>query len=145
MTCSKHRTEELRQRGFRMTSQRQLILQTLDEAGDHLSPSEIFSRVHASIPGLTGTTIYRTLDFLVKNEMINPAQTAGGHLVYEISRDDHHHLICRQCGREVQVEHAWLRNAREQIEEQTGFQLSLSHLTFQGICPECLGLQAKEL
>lgn len=137
MSCTKHRTEELRQRGFRMTSQRQIILQTLHEAGGHLSPSEIFLRVHPAMPGLTGATIYRTLDFLVKNEMINPAQTAGGHLVYEISGDDHHHLVCRLCGRELQVEHAWLRNTCKKIEEQTGFRLSINHLTFQGICPHC--------
>lgn len=126
-----------------MTSQRQLILQTLDEAGGHLSPAEVFSRVRSFIPGLTSATIYRTLDFLVKNEMINPSHTAGGHLVYELSRDDHHHLVCRMCGRDVQVENAWLRITHEQIEEKTGFQLAMSHLTFQGICPECLDLAAK--
>lgn len=138
MTCSFHRTAELRQRGFRMTPQRQAILRTLDETGGHLSPSDIFNQVRESLPGLTEATVYRTLDFLAKNEMINPAQTANGHLVYEISRDDHHHLICRVCGREVQVEHAWVRSAYEQIEEKTNYHLSMSHLTFFGVCPDCI-------
>ena len=138
MTCTLHRTEELRQRGFRMTSQRQAILQILNNGGGHLSPSEIYAKVRASMPGLTEATVYRTLDFLAKNEMINPAQTASGHLVYEISGDDHHHLICRVCGREVQVEHAWVRSAYEQIEARTNFHISMSHLTFFGVCPECL-------
>ena len=138
MTCSMHRTAELRQRGFRMTPQRVAILKTLDEAGGHLSPSDIFNRVLLSIPGLTEATVYRTLDFLAKNEMINPSQTASGHLVYEISGDDHHHLICRVCRLEVQVEHSWVYSAYEQIEANTNFQLSMSHLTFFGVCPECL-------
>jgi Fur family ferric uptake transcriptional regulator len=115
MTCTLHRTEELRQRGFRMTSQRQAILHILIDGGGHLSPSE-----------------------MAKNEMINPAQTASGHLVYEISGDDHHHLICRMCGREVQVEHAWVRSTYEQIEARTNFHISMSHLTIFGVCPECL-------
>jgi Fe2+ or Zn2+ uptake regulation protein len=138
MTCSQHRTAELRQRGFRMTPQRQAILRTLDETGGHLSPSDIYNRVRLSLPGLTEATVYRTLDFLAKNEMVNPAQTASGHLVYEISGDDHHHLICRVCGREVQVEHAWVRSAYEQIEVKTNYHLSMSHLTFFGVCPDCI-------
>jgi len=138
MTCTMHRTEELRQRGFRMTPQRQAILQILNEAVGHISPSDIFAQVRQSMPGLTEATVYRTLDFLAKNEMINPAQTARGHIVYEISRDNHHHLICRICGFEVQVEHAWVRSAYENIEDKTNFHLSMSHLTFFGICPECL-------
>lgn len=137
MTCSQHRTAELRQRGFRMTPQRVAILKTLDETGGHLSPSEIFNLVHLSLPGLTEATVYRTLDFLARNGMINPAQTASGHLVYEISGDDHHHLICRVCSREVQVEHAWVRSAYEQIEAKTNYHLSVSHLTFFGVCQEC--------
>ena len=137
MTCTMHRTEELRQRGFRMTPQRQAILQILNEADGHISPSDIFAQVRLSMPGLTETTVYRTLDFLAKNEMINPAQTASGHIVYEISGDKHHHLICQVCGCEVQVEHAWVHSAYENIEDKTNFHLSMSHLTFFGICPEC--------
>lgn len=137
MTCSQHRTAELRQRGFRMTPQRQAILKTLDEVGGHLSPADIFQQVRASLPGLTEATVYRTLDFLADNRMINPSQTASGHLVYELARDDHHHLICRVCARQVQVEPGWVRPAFEQIEAHTNFHLGSSHLTFFGVCPDC--------
>jgi Fur family ferric uptake transcriptional regulator len=137
MTCTMHRTEELRQRGFRMTPQRQTILQILHDAKSHLSPSDVYTRANQSIPGLTEATVYRTLDFLAHNGMINPAQTASGHLVYEISGHDHHHILCRSCGESVEIEHSLLHKLYRQLEEHSRYQLTTSHLTFFGLCPAC--------
>jgi Fur family ferric uptake transcriptional regulator len=138
MTCTMHRTQELRQRGFRMTPQRQVILQILESSTGHLSPAEIFKLARTSVPGLTEATVYRTLDFLSQNEMIHPAHTASGHLVYEFSGDDHHHLVCRLCGQEVRVESSWVNPAQQEIENHTRYHLDVSHLVFFGTCPDCL-------
>ncbi len=137
MSCTTHRTQELRARGFRMTPQRRAILKILHASGEHLSPSEVYTRARQTMPGLTEATVYRTLEFLAENDMVLPSLTGSGHLAYEISGHDHHHLICRACGKEAAVEHAWLHELYEQLETETGFRLTTSHLTFFGLCPEC--------
>ncbi|OGN72178.1 MAG: hypothetical protein A2X25_00495 [Chloroflexi bacterium GWB2_49_20] len=137
MTCTMHRTQELRKRGFRMTPQRQTILQILHDASGHHSPADIHARASLNIPGLTETTVYRTLDFLVQNGMINPAQSASGHLVYEIARHNHHHIICRSCGGSVEIEHTLLQELYQQLETHSGYLMTASHVTFFGLCQVC--------
>jgi len=137
MTCTQHRTQELRQRGFRMTPQRQTILQILHDANAHLSPVDIFTKASQSIPGLTEATVYRTLEFLAQNGMIHSTQNESGHLVYEISGHEHHHLVCRACNINIEIEYSVLQKLYEQLEAETGFRLDTSHVTFFGLCPDC--------
>jgi Fur family transcriptional regulator, ferric uptake regulator len=61
----------------------------------------------------------------------------SGHLVYEITEHDHHHLICRKCGAEVQIGHAPLGPVFEELESSSGYRFIDSHVTFFGLCPEC--------
>jgi Fe2+ or Zn2+ uptake regulation protein len=137
MSCTQHRTQELRQRGFRMTPQRQVILQILHDTNGHLSPVDIFNQASRSIPGLTEATVYRTLEFLAQNEMIHSTQNSSGHLVYEISGHEHHHLICHACNRSIEIEHAVLKKLYQQLEAESGYRLNTSHVTFFGLCPDC--------
>jgi Fur family transcriptional regulator, ferric uptake regulator len=137
MTCSEPYAEMLQARGFRMTSQRHTILHILKSSGGHLSPSQVYNLAHASIPGLTETTVYRTLEFLVDNDIVYPAHNDGGHLTYELAGHDHHHLVCRVCGTQVDLEPAGLQGEISQLELQTGYQIDAGHLTFFGLCPDC--------
>jgi len=113
------------------------ILHVLHHEGTHLSPTEIFARAKQTLPGLTETTVYRTLEFLMDNGLVFPAHIGSGHLVYEIARNEHHHLICRECGDEVQIEHTALESLYTQLESSSGFRFIDSHVTFFGLCPAC--------
>jgi Fur family transcriptional regulator, ferric uptake regulator len=137
MTCSEPYAQKLQARGFRMTSQRHAILHILKASGGHLSPSQIYNLAHASISGLTETTVYRTLEFLVDNDIVHPAHNDGGHLTYELAGHDHHHLVCRVCSAQVDLEPAALQDEISQLELQTGYQIDAGHLTFFGLCPDC--------
>lgn len=137
MTCTAHLTEELRSRGFRITSQRRAILSFLHDTPGHHSPAAIFNHVRNIIPGVTETTIYRTLDFLARNNMVLPSLQPDGHLVYEDAAYTHHHLICRECGAQASVEHEIVQDLYRSLEAATGFDPSFSHLTFLGLCPVC--------
>jgi Fur family ferric uptake transcriptional regulator len=112
-------------------------LHILHHEGTHLSPTGIFALAKETLPGLTETTVYRTLEFLVENGLAHSAHIGSGHLVYEIARQDHHHLICRNCGDEVEIDHEPLAQMYSELEEQSGFRLIDSHVTFFGLCPEC--------
>jgi Fe2+ or Zn2+ uptake regulation protein len=137
MTCGNQYTPKLRARGFRMTPQRMAILHVLHHSGEHLSPGEVYQQASRDIPGLTETTVYRTLEFLAENGLARSAHMGSGHFVYEIAKADHHHLICRKCGAEVRIDHTSLEQVYAELESSSGFRFIDSHVTFFGLCPEC--------
>jgi Fur family ferric uptake transcriptional regulator len=135
MSCIPHLTQMLRSRGYRMTPQRRAVLQALHEGG-HLSPAQIFERVQQT--GMTETTVYRNLEFLAGNGVVLVADRGRGHLAYELSSESHHHIICRNCGAQMEVAPILLAPAIARIESETGYQLNSGHLTLFGVCPKCL-------
>lgn len=120
-----------------MTPQRLAILHILHHAEKHLSPTEVFEQAKEELPRITETTIYRTLEFLALNGLARPAYMGSGHLVYEIARHEHHHLKCRNCGHEIEVEHTLLEKLYSELEAASGYRLTDSHVTFFGLCPNC--------
>ncbi|MGC1377749.1 MAG: Fur family transcriptional regulator [Anaerolineales bacterium] len=137
MSCAPQITQEMRSRGLRLTSQRLAILETLRHSGKHLTPREVYAKARESVPGLMETTVYRTLEFLVKHQLVFAAQVASGKLVYEAADHDHHHIICRNCHKEVEISHQQLEALYCEIEKSTGYRLTAGHLTFFGLCPDC--------
>jgi Fe2+ or Zn2+ uptake regulation protein len=137
MSCGSEYATQLRSRGFRMTPQRMAILHVLHHAGTHLSPREIYLRARRELTGITEPTVYRTLEFLVENGLVQPSHSGNGHFTYQIAGRDHHHIICRACGNEIEVEHSLLENLYQLLERASGFRQINSHLTFLGVCPNC--------
>lgn len=137
MSCSEDYAPQLRARGYRMTPQRLAILHVLHHSGRHLSPTEVYEQARGQSGGLTETTVYRTLEFLADNGLARPALKGNGHLVYEIARHEHHHLMCRNCGRGLEVDHAVLKTMYQKLESASGYRLTDSHVTFFGLCPDC--------
>ena len=137
MSCGSMYVPELRARGYRMTPQRMTILHILHHSGKHLSPSEIYKRANAEMPGLTEPTVYRTLEFLAENELVHISHSASGHLTYQIAGEHHDHIVCPRCGSETEVEHRLLENLYRELESATGYVRINSHVTFFGLCPEC--------
>lgn len=137
MSCSSEYAPQLRSRGFRMTSQRMAILHVLQHAGTHMTPNEIYQLAKKEFPPITEPTVYRTLEFLAENGLVRPSHVGSGHFTYEIARDDHHHLICRNCKSEIEVEHSLLLNLYRALEKASGYRQIGSHLTFFGLCPHC--------
>ena len=134
MSCIPRLTIMLRACGYRMTSQRHAILQALHDGG-HLSPAQIYQRVEST--GMTEATVYRTLEFLAENGILLVADRGNGHLAYELSGESHHHIICRTCGAQMEVDPALLAPEISQMESETGYHLNAGHLTFFGLCPLC--------
>jgi Fe2+ or Zn2+ uptake regulation protein len=137
MSCSSLYTTELRARGYRMTPQRMTILHILHHSGKHLSPSEIYRQGLKDMPGLTEPTVYRTLEFLAQNELVNVSHSATGHLSYQIAGENHDHIVCRSCGSEFEVEHRLLGRLYRILESTSGYRRINSHVTFFGVCPKC--------
>jgi Fur family ferric uptake transcriptional regulator len=120
-----------------MTSQRLAILHVLRHAGTHLSAGEVYRQAKQNLPGLTEPTVYRTLEFLSDLALVRPSYNSSGHLTYEIAGSDHHHIVCKQCGREMEVEHTLLESLYRLLEATSGYHSIGSHVTFFGVCPQC--------
>lgn len=137
MSCASEYAPQLRARGYRMTPQRLAILHALRHTGTHLSPREVYKLAKRELPRLTEPTVYRTLEFLAANGLARSSYTGNGHATYEITGNDHHHIVCRFCGSEVAVEHTLLETLYRNLESTTGFLRIDSHMTFFGVCPGC--------
>ena len=137
MSCASEYAPQLRAQGLRMTSQRMAILHVLRHSGGHLSPMQVYEKSRKDLPGITEPTVYRTLEQLSEKGFVLAAHIGNGKIVYELAEDNHHHLICRNCGRTIEVEHAPLGRLYRQLESSTGFKLDSSHVTLFGLCPDC--------
>jgi len=137
VTCVNEFTPQFRAQGFRMTPQRMTILHVLRHAGGHLTPAKVYEQALQELPRLTEPTVYRTLEFLARNGYAMASQMRNGKLAYELSGTNHHHLICRNCGQTVAVDHAQLDSLYLQLESTTGYRLNSSHVTLFGLCPKC--------
>ena len=137
MSCASEYAPQLRSLGYRMTLQRMAILHVLRHSGKHLSPRDVYKKAKKDFPGLTESTVYRTLEFLAKNGLARPAQAGNGRLRYEMAEDDHHHIVCRICASEIEVEHQLLESLYRKMESTSGYKRIDSHVTFFGVCPKC--------
>ena len=137
MSWASEYTPQLRARGFRMTTQRLAILHVLHHEGSHLSPAEIYKQARRKLAGLTEPTVYRTLEFLVQNGLVHSSRASNGRLTYQIAGEDHHHMICRVCGSEMEIQHTLLEDLYRKLESTSGYLRIDSHVTFFGVCPKC--------
>ncbi|MCO6453544.1 MAG: transcriptional repressor [Caldilineales bacterium] len=131
--------ERIRSQGFRLTPQRQLILDAVCEGDGHTSIDEIYERVHHKSPAINRSTVYRTLDFLREVNLVVDAEI-GGHTVFEIANDHpHHHLVCQTCGVEIEISQESLAPSFAAIERESGFMVDSNHLVLAGLCEKCRG------
>ena len=137
MSCEIEFSKKLSELGFRVTPQRRVILHILLHANGHLTPAEVYEGALTSLPGLTETTVYRTLEFLAQVGLAQEAFSETSKSAYEISGYTHHHLICRKCGQDVEIPHVKVEALCENLAAETGFQLMQNHLSFFGVCPAC--------
>ena len=127
----------IREQGFRLTPQRELVLDAVCEGAGHTSFDEIQQRVQSRAPAVNRSTIYRTLEFLQKLNLVVVAHIEGRTL-YEIAHiKPHHHLVCRHCGKEIEIGEEMLAPAYSIIAERTGFLVDADHLMLGGLCREC--------
>ncbi len=84
------------------------------------------------------STVYRTLELLVELDLAKEADLGEGKKYYELaSGEDHHHMVCRKCGRVLHLDDSLLEPARRTARELYGFQVQFADLVIFGTCREC--------
>ena len=126
----------LRAAGQRVTPQRLVILGAL-VPGEHLSADEVFARVEPLLPAVNRSTVYRTLELFRDLGLVSETDLGGGVRQFEPIADRHHHLICRDCGRLLDLDDAMIAPLRQAIRVRYAFAAGIDHLALFGRCAAC--------
>jgi Fur family ferric uptake transcriptional regulator len=128
----------IRDAGHRVTSQRVLILDAVCEGDGHTTLGEIYARVRQVDSSIDRSTLYRTLKLFVDLGLVVSADVRDGETYYEIAKPHpHHHLVCRQCGKEQEIEHTLFQPMFDAVSRKYRFQVDTDHLVLFGICGDC--------
>lgn len=135
--------EHLRQHGYRLTPQREIILDAVCVAGTHTSLDEIWTRVQQQSPAIDRSTVYRALNFLTEQGIVVRADLGHGRIFYEIAHTTpHHHLVCRRCGAVTDLRSEVVQSFFAGIQQQHGFSARMDHLVVHGLCRLCTQAEA---
>jgi Fur family ferric uptake transcriptional regulator len=130
--------ETLTRAGCRVTQQRAVILDAVCAGGGHTTLSDIQARVVKTNPGIDRSTIYRTLKLFVELGIVVSAEAGDDEPSYEVAKAvQHHHLICRTCGHEIEIDEADLAPLVSHLAGRYGFQVETDHLMLFGMCSAC--------
>jgi Fur family ferric uptake transcriptional regulator len=134
--------DHLRSRGYRITPQREMVIQTIAHSQAHMTAEEVAAVVHERARAVNVATVYRTLDMLVREGLASRLVLGNGNTIYATSHHGPHlHLYCRQCGTVIEVAQHHLEptitHLQQTIQSQYGFTPDLAHFAIPGLCDTC--------
>ncbi|MBA9003226.1 MULTISPECIES: Fur family transcriptional regulator [Thermomonospora] len=129
--------EELRARGYRVTPQRQLVLEAVTSL-EHGTPEEICTEVQRTARGVNISTVYRTLELLEELGLVKHTHLGHGPPTYHLAAEaEHVHLVCRECGAVDDVTPKVADDLVGLLRREYGFETDVHHLTVYGRCRKC--------
>jgi Fur family ferric uptake transcriptional regulator len=130
--------DRLRQRGIQVTAQRLAVFRVV--AGTpHIAADAVAEAVRAEIGAISLQSVYDALGLLVAEGLIRRIQPAGSPARFEDRvGDNHHHLICRDCGRVVDVDCAVGSAPCLTAADASGYEIDEAEVAYWGRCPDCL-------
>jgi Fe2+ or Zn2+ uptake regulation protein len=125
-----------RERGFKVTPQRECIFEVLSEAQSHPSAEAVFAEARIRMPTISLKTVYQTLNDLVEMGEIQQFDLGTGASRFDPNVDVHHHLVCLNCGK---VRDLYADYSRYEIppEASQGFTVGSAEVVFRGLCEPC--------
>jgi Fur family ferric uptake transcriptional regulator len=114
------------------------VLAALLASDDHLSAEDIHDYIRGAVFQVDRSTIHRTLGLFCDRGLAAGTDLGDGRVGYHAGeKSRHHHLICRRCGAELEVEDSCVDSLREVLLERYGFRAALRHLAILGECAKC--------
>ncbi len=127
----------LREQGFRITPQRQLVLESVNSL-EHGTPEEILTEVQRTASGVNLSTVYRTLEVLEGVGLITHTHIGHGSPVYHSTdQSPHLHLVCDGCAVVISIPAAAGGEFAADLEETYGFTPAMTHMAVTGLCKSC--------
>lgn len=130
----------LKKNHLKFTIQREVILETLYNSDEHLSPESLYNLIQEKHPQLnTGiATIYRTLTLLEESDIVTSLSFGAQGKKYELGAKDHHdHMICTACNHITEFVDAEIEKRQQAITKELGFKMTDHSMQIYGICKNC--------
>jgi Fur family ferric uptake transcriptional regulator len=132
-----HARQTLRDQGYRLTPQRNLIWEVLRDARRHLTAEEVTAEVRSTLPDVNVSTVYRTLELLVSLDLVVETHLEGVACYYEVSPEPtHHHFVCTACGSVGHFGDELLTPVHDELTTRS-FEVSQIQVTAFGLCQDC--------
>ncbi len=127
----------LREKGYRLTPQRELVLAAVNELG-HATPEQVCVQVQRTASGVNISTIYRTLELLEELGLVRHAHLGHGAPSYHpAGHVQHIHLVCRDCDAVLEADAKVAEALGKSLATEVGFQIDLEHFAIYGRCAAC--------
>jgi Fur family ferric uptake transcriptional regulator len=127
----------LRQRGYRVTGQRLTVLRAVSRE-PHVTADAVAETVRAEMGSISIQAVYDVLGVLVDVGLVRRIQPAGSPARFEARvSDNHHHVICRSCGRVADVDCAAGFAPCLTAMDDMGYKIDEAEVIYWGLCPEC--------
>lgn len=128
-----------RDAGLSFTVQRRAIWECLAERADHPTADDVHSLVKDTLPGVSRTTVYRTLETLVQIGLAVRLGHPGASVRYDPKTHRHHHLVCEACGTVLDLEDSALDELTLPRRVAGGFRVRDFSVQLLGLCRDCSG------
>lgn len=133
----------LRAGGYRMTPQRQLVLDSVQALG-HATPEEICADVRRTASGVNITTVYRTLELLETLGMVTHTHLAHGAPTFHAADGEAHvHLVCQSCDEVTEASPTLVDGVVRKLATERGFAVDVGHFAIFGRCSGCSRQEAR--
>ena len=122
---SQHLVGVLRKEGLRYTSQRQAVWDEIKKSEEHRDAEDIYLQLKSNNHNVSRATVYRTIDVLVKNQMVRKMDLGDGRNLFEPRIDDEHHdhMICLDTGKIIEFFDEELEDLQDKIAEKHGYKV----------------------
>jgi Fe2+ or Zn2+ uptake regulation protein len=127
----------LHSRGQRVTPQRLVIHDALLELDRHVTADEVHTAVSQRLPNVSAPTVYATLDLFEELGIVRRINLAGGAARYDPRPDDHHHLVCGNCGRVEDLDAGVDMAGVLRAASRRGFHADHAEVVVHGLCSNC--------
>lgn len=123
---------------IKITRQRQVILDHLEETPDFVSAQQLHTQLRVAGETIGLATVYRGLQWLADSGLVDAIRLTDGEVGYRrCSTEHHHHLICRRCGKTVEISADRLENWANEVAAANGFHAPDHSVEISGICDDC--------
>ena len=127
-------TQLFRERGLKVTPQRQAIFGIMHRSPGHLTANAVYQQARAEMETISLKTVYETLHSLVALGLVRQLDLGTGQVLFDSAVSAHHHLVCNSCGRTEDVD---LDVAPLTTEQRRGFVVLQTEVVARGLCPQC--------
>jgi Fur family ferric uptake transcriptional regulator len=114
-----------------------VILEELKAVTSHPTAAEIHKMIKPKMPRVSLGTVYRNLDFLSNNGIIQKIETTGRKMRFDGNAQPHIHVRCIECGKLEDIPNISIRSIQDKVSNISSFKIVGHNIGFEGLCPDC--------